>query len=108
MALDTFRFTMSLPAGADPLPLVREVCGRMAHYLGLPDDRAHNACEMLEQAVAERLRQPGVDARPIRVTFDRPSNGSMATVEVTWDVPEGAPDEGHGGSRFSWQVHDTE
>jgi hypothetical protein len=36
------------------------------------------------------------------VTFERPLNGSTATVEVTWV----APDAAHAGSRFSWQVHD--
>jgi hypothetical protein len=30
-------------------------------------------------------------------------------VEVTWAAPpHAAPDEGHAGSRFSWQVHDPE
>ena len=50
MALDTFLFTMSLPADADLLPLLREVSGHMARYLGLPDDQAQDAREMLEQA----------------------------------------------------------
>ena len=108
MALDTFRFTMSLPADPDLLPLIREVAGHMARYLGLPDDQAQNAREMLERTVAERLSQAGVNAGPIRVTFERALNGSTATVEVTWDAPPHvAPDATHAGSRFSWQVHDA-
>jgi hypothetical protein len=107
MALDTFRFTMFLPADADLLPLLRDVSGHMARYLGLPDDQAQNAREMLERTVAERLSQAGVNAGPIRVTFERPLNGSTATVEVTWDAPPHvAPDAADAGSRFSWQVHD--
>jgi hypothetical protein len=109
MALDTFRFTMSLPADPDLLPLIREVAGHMARYLGLPDDQAQGAREMLERAIAERLSERGAGARAIRVTFERPSNASTASVEVTWDAPAGeARHDVHARRRFSWPVHDGE
>jgi hypothetical protein len=109
MALDTFRFTMSLPADVDLLPLVRELSEHMARYLGLPEDNAQGAREVLERAVAERLREPRGDVRWIRVTFERPINASTATVEVTWDTPaREAPENRAAGTRFSWQVHEAE
>ena len=107
MALDAFRFTISLPADADLPPLLREVSGHMARYLGLPEERAQDARETLERAVAERLSGPRAGTRPIRVTFERPPNGSAATVEVTWDAAaRESPDEEHAARRFSWHVHD--
>jgi hypothetical protein len=106
--LETFRFTMSLPADIDLLPLLRDLAAHMARYVGLPEDQAQGARELLERAVADRLRQPGAGARPVRVTFERPYNASTTTVEVTWDAPPGeTPDEAHARSRFSWQVHDA-
>jgi hypothetical protein len=112
MALDTFRFTMFLPADADLLPLIREVSEQMARYVGLPEDNAQAAREGLERAVAERLREPAGaagDVRSIRVTFERRTNASTATVEVTWDAPpREAPEDGPAGTRFSWQVHEGE
>jgi hypothetical protein len=109
MALDAFRFTMSLPADADLLPLVRDLSAHMARYLGLPADNAQDAREVLERAVTERLRDPGGDVRFIRVTFERPLDASAATVEVTWDAPpREAPEDGQAGTRFSWQVHEAE
>ena len=118
MALDSFVFTISLPTDPDSLALSREVSGYMAHYLGLPEDDARQASEMLDRLVADRLKQPPAGGGPTRVRFGRPDTGSTVTVDVlSAAVPGDSPDagesavapareDGHSRIRLTWRVHD--
>jgi hypothetical protein len=118
MALDTFVFTISLPIDADSLALVREVSGYMAQYLGLPEEDARQAREMLDCLVADRLKQLPADAGPMRVSFGRPHAASTVIVDVLSAALPGDPrdadesavapagEDGHSRIRMTWRVHD--
>jgi hypothetical protein len=119
MVLDKFLFTMTLPPDADLLPLLRAVSGHMARYLGLPEDEARQARDVLHHVVADRLAQLGGGAEPINVTFERPHTAGTVTVVVRSSaVPDDPPpasapgigplrDDGHSRIRLSWRVHDA-
>jgi hypothetical protein len=118
MVLDTFVFTISLPTDAASLSLFREVSGHMARYLGLPEEEARQAREVLEHLVADRLKQLPAGGEAIRVSFARPHTASTVTVEVVSAAVPGDPlardataigparDDGHSRIRLSWRVHD--
>lgn len=119
MALDTFVFTIALPADDDLLSLVREVSGHMTRYLGLSEDDARQARDVLDGVVATRLKQLN-GTGPIVVRFERPPTGSTVQVEVTSAALPGgdsppAPEargvgstgeDGHSVVRLSWRVHE--
>lgn len=118
MVLDAFVFTISLPSDTDSLSLFREVSGYMARYLGLPEDEARQARDVLDHLVADRLKQLPAGAESIRVRFERPHTSSTVTVEViSAALPDDPPaaeasgigparDDGHARIRLSWLVHD--
>jgi len=118
MVLDAFRFTMSLLADADLLPLVRDVSGHMVRYLGLPEDEARQARDRLDDVLTHRLKELGAGAGTTQVVFERPHTAETVTVELTAaslaDDPAApdasgagpARDDGHSRIRWSWRVHD--
>jgi hypothetical protein len=119
MVLDTFVFTISLPADADVLALFRDVSGQMARYLGLPEEEARQAREVLDRVVHGRVELLGAGAASIQVRFERPHTAGMVTVEVvSAAVPgdETSADtssiahtraDGQSRIRLSWRVHDA-
>jgi hypothetical protein len=115
MVLDAFVFTISLPADADVLGLFREVSGHMARYLGLPEEEARLARDVLARVVSGRIELLGAGADPIQVRFERPHTAGTVTVEVvSAAVPGDQPaadamtrDDGRSRIRLSWPVHDA-
>ena len=118
MALDTFVFTISLPTDADSLALVREVSRYMVRYLGLPEDDARQASEMVDRLVADRLKQLPADTAPMRVSFGRPDTASTVTFDVVSAAVPGDPadadesvvaparEDGHSRIRMTWRAYD--
>jgi len=118
MVLDSFVFTISLSADADVLGLFRTVSGHMARYLGLPEEEARQASDMLDRVVAGRLKLLSTGAEPIQVRFERPHTANTVTVDVMSAAVPGDPsaadassigptrENGHSRIRLSWRVHD--
>jgi hypothetical protein len=114
MVLDSFVFTISLPADAEVLGLFRDVSGHMARYLGLPEEEARQARDVLNRVVHARMELLGAGADPIQVRFERPHTADTVTVEVvSAAVPGDQPvadapihDDGQSRIRLSWRVHD--
>jgi hypothetical protein len=82
MAVPTFRFTIALPPDAGFAGLFRDVANQMSRYIGLGEEEASQAGDLLARLVSERLRRASETGDPVIISFARPDRQGPVTVDV--------------------------
>ena len=77
--METFTFTIVVPAAAGSQDLFEALSAQMTRYIGLSPEEAAQAGAVLNRLVAHRL---GRAASPITVTFVRPHEAAPVRVEI--------------------------
>ena len=77
--METFTFTIVVPAAPGAEELFRAVAEQMARYIGLAPEEAAQAGGVLNRLVAHRLARVG---SPLAVTFVRPHQTAPVRVEI--------------------------
>jgi hypothetical protein len=83
MPVPTFRFTIALPPDAGYAALFRDLANQMALFIGLAEQEAEQAGDVLARLVTERLRRASDTGDTVTISFERPDDQGPVTVEVS-------------------------
>jgi len=100
--VETFTFTIEVPAAPGSEALFEALAEQMTRYIGLSAEEAGQAAGVLNRLVSHRIKRAG---GPVRVTFLRPHETAPVRVEI---ASRALPDDHTGATPGGGVVIETD